>query len=129
MKQGSDLHGTHNCAQCVLMALNDKVGMTQEEAVRCGAPFGTGISGLREVCGCVTALAMLAAKTEPVTDATDAEAKKRQRTLVQQMAEEFRAENGDLVCARLKNPAIMGPNMKSCKELIASAIQIAGKRL
>ncbi|MDY5968764.1 MAG: C-GCAxxG-C-C family protein [Bacteroidales bacterium] len=128
-KRGRELHGKCNCAQSVLLAVNDLIDMSAEEAVQVGAPFGSGISGLRETCGCVTGMALVAAKAVPVADVDDLAAKKKQRELVQDMAAEFKKENGELVCSRLKDAKIMGDKFKSCGDLIASAIDICCKRL
>lgn len=128
-RHGRELHRKCNCAQSVLLAVNDLAGLSDEEALQLGAPFGGGIAGLRETCGCITGMALLASKKVPVKDVSDLDAKKRQRELVQRMATKFKEENGDIVCKRLKDPKAMGERMKSCEELVASAIQIACKEL
>ncbi len=123
MQQGREYHRHYNCAQSVMLACCDLVGMTCAEAIQWGHPFGNGISGLREICGCVSGMAILAGKLIPITAGSDPAAKHSQRVLVQQMAQMFRHENGDIVCARLKDPKL-GCAMISCDELIVSAIKI-----
>lgn len=61
----------YNCAQSVLMAFCDKIGLKPEEAAALAAGFGGGISGRRETCGTLSALTMIAGGLEgnyPVTD-------------------------------------------------------------
>ena len=92
-----------NCCQAVVMAYADKLPIESEQAMNVAAPFGRGLSGCREVCGCVSGMAMVCGLTGHTGDT---------RTLI----EKFRAENGDIVCGRLLQ---MGK--KPCNELVGYA--------
>ena len=92
-----------NCCQSVVMAYADKLPIAPEHAMNVAAPFGRGLAGTREVCGCVSGMAMVCGLTGH-TDQT--------RNLI----EKFREENGDIVCGRLLQ---MGK--KPCPELVAYA--------
>ena len=92
-----------NCCQAVVMAYADALPIGERDAMNMSAPFGRGMSGMREVCGCVSGMALvcgLAGRSDQV------------RTL----AERFRESNGDVVCGRLLQ---MGK--KPCTELVAEA--------
>ena len=92
-----------NCCQSVVMACADKLPIQPRHALSVAAPFGRGIAGTREVCGCVTGMAMvcgLAGYTDEV------------RPLI----EKFREDNGDIVCARL-----LEAGKKPCPDMIAYA--------
>ncbi len=52
----------YNCAQAVTLAFADEMGMTKEEAARISSSFGGGIGRLREVCGCVSGMALVAGR-------------------------------------------------------------------
>lgn len=92
-----------NCCQAVVMAYSDKLPIATTDAINLAAPFGRGLAGTREVCGCVSGMAMVCGLTGHTGDV---------RTLI----ERFREENGDIVCARLLQ---MGK--KPCRELVAGA--------
>ena len=65
------------------------------------APFGGGMGRLREVCGAVSGMTLLAGFLSPCPSADDPAAKKANYTLVQSFAEEFRKKNGAIVCRTL----------------------------
>ena len=95
----------YNCAQAVAVAFCDGTGMDQKLAAKMAAPFGGGMGRMREVCGAVSGMFMVLG-TLYGYDNSDAEStKKALYTQVQALAEQFRAENGRLICREiLKNP-------------------------
>ena len=92
-----------NCCQSVVMAYADRLPIDEQQAMDVAAPFGRGISGCREVCGCVSGMAMVCGLTGHTAD-------------VRPLIEKFRAEEGDIVCGRLLQ---MGK--KPCPEMVAYA--------
>ena len=92
-----------NCCQSVVMAYADKLPIEPENAMNVAAPFGRGLAGMREVCGCVSGMAMVCGLTGHTSDV---------RTLI----EKFRASNGDIVCGRL-----LASGKKPCPEMVAEA--------
>ena len=92
-----------NCCQAVVMAYADKLPIEAKDAMNVAAPFGRGLSGCREVCGCVSGMAMVCGLTGHNTD-------------TRQLIEQFRAEEGDIVCARL-----LAQGKKPCPDLVADA--------
>lgn len=91
----------YNCAQAVVMAYNDIMDMSVEQAAKIAAPFGGGMGRMREVCGTVSGMSLLAGAISPAVNPQDMEQRKNNYALVQHFAGEFRAENGDIVCRRL----------------------------
>ena len=91
----------YNCAQAVVMAFDDVMGLSTEELARLAAPFGGGMGRMREVCGTVSGMAFLAGAIKPSVDPSNLEERKENYALVQTFADKFRAENGDIVCRRL----------------------------
>ena len=83
------------------MAHADKLPIEAKDARNVAAPFGRGLAGTREVCGCVSGMAMVCGLTGHNAD-------------VRPMIEKFREENGDIVCGRLLK---MGK--KPCNEMVA----------
>ena len=50
----------YNCSQSTFAAFADVLGMTVEEAAKIASPFGAGFGKLREVCGAVSGMTLLA---------------------------------------------------------------------
>lgn len=88
----------YNCAQSVFLAFRDVTGLDEELAAKFSAPFGGGMGRLREVCGTVSGMSMVAGFLYPNTRPNDMPSKKRTYAAVQDLAEKFRAENGSIVC-------------------------------
>lgn len=91
----------YNCAQAVAMAYADITDMDEATLAKVAAPFGGGMGRLREVCGTVSGMTLLAGFISPCPTNTDAAAKKANYTLVQEFAEQFRKKNGAIVCRTL----------------------------
>lgn len=91
----------YNCAQSVFATYADCFGMDREMAFRMSSAMGAGVGRMREVCGAVSSMAMLAGLKEGNTDPQDEEAKERIYARVRQMSERFRKENGSIICKEL----------------------------
>ena len=92
-----------NCCQAVVMAYADRLPIDSENAKKVAAPFGRGLAGCREVCGCVSGMAMVCGLTGHNDE-------------VRPLIERFRESNSDIVCGRLLQ---MGK--KPCPEMVAEA--------
>ena len=91
----------YNCSQSVFAAFADCVGMTVEEAAGIASPFGAGFGKLREVCGAVSGMTLLAGYLRGYSDAKASEEKKELYKLIQTMCGEFETEMGSLICRDL----------------------------
>ena len=91
----------YNCSQTVFATFADVTGMTEEEAAKLASPFGAGFGKMREVCGAVSGMVLLAGVLRGYSDPQDAEAKKELYALVQKMCNEFREREGSLICREL----------------------------
>lgn len=65
----------YNCAQSVFLAYSDVFELDLELAKKMSVSFGGGVGRMREVCGTVNAMAMLAGFKYPVFDPLDKEAR------------------------------------------------------
>lgn len=138
-----NLHAAgYNCSQAVFLAYNDFFEIDDRFAAIISAPLGGGIGRLREVCGSVGAMSLLAGQIVPVSDPADKEAKSRNYALVQRFANEFREINGAIVCRELigldKTKQIEESDFgrittkyqrKTCREYVADAARIVGTYL
>ena len=96
----------YNCAQSVAVAFCDVTGMDEKTTSRMMSGFGGGMGRLREVCGAVSGMFMVAGLLYGYTDpGLDDCNKKSHYQLVQDLAGKFREEVGSIVCREiLKNP-------------------------
>lgn len=92
-----------NCCQAVVMAYADRLPIDGKAAMDVAAPFGRGLAGAREVCGCVSGMAMVCGLMGHTSD-------------VRPLIEKFRTEEGDIVCGRL-----LAQGKKPCGEMVADA--------
>lgn len=91
----------YNCAQSVLLAFAPDLGLTLEEAARMASSFGGGMGRLREVCGALSASFLILGLREGYSSPTDDDAKARQYARVQEIAGQFRAIHGTILCRDL----------------------------
>ena len=91
----------YNCAQSVFAAFADLAGMTTEEAAAIASPFGAGFGKMREVCGAVSGMTLLAGYLKGYSDPSDYESKKELYALTQKMCGEFEEREGSLICREL----------------------------
>ena len=91
----------YNCAQSVFAAFCDETGLDTDTALRLSSSFGGGMGRLREVCGAVTAMFMVAGLRFGYASPEDDAAKAEHYRLIQSLAREFREKNGSLICRDL----------------------------
>lgn len=95
----------YNCAQSVVVAYCDVTGLTPDYAARLASSFGGGMGRMREVCGAVSGMLMVAGLLYGYDTPGDDVGKKAHYQLVQELAARFRAREGSIVCREiLKNP-------------------------
>lgn len=91
----------YTCAQSVFATYADLFGMDQETALKLTSPMGGGIGRMREVCGVVSAMALLAGLKEGNTDPSNEEGKERIYLLTRQMAGKFKEKHKTIICREL----------------------------
>ena len=95
----------YNCAQSMMVAYCDVTGLTPEFAAKLSSSFGGGMGRMREVCGAVSGMLMVAGLLYGYDTPGDDVSKKEHYHLVQHLAGKFREEAGSIVCREiLKNP-------------------------
>lgn len=90
-----------NCAQSVFTAFCDETGLDKNTALMLSSPFGGGIGRMREVCGAVSGMMMVAGILYGNTDPKNTEKKAEIYKLARNLADQFKAENGSIVCKEL----------------------------
>lgn len=131
----------YNCAQSVFLAYSDLTPFDEKVAATVAAPFGGGMGRLREVCGAVSGMTMVAGFLYPNFDPADSQSKKENYAVVQELAEKFRKENGAIVCRELlglaqkKDEPTPSPRTEEyykrrpCAEYVAIAARIVGEKI
>ena len=140
--------GGYNCCQAVVLAYNDVFGIDDQTAAAVSSGFGGGMGRMREVCGAVSGMVMLAGLIRPATDPSVKEWRTANYALVQEMAGEFKAINGSIVCKELLGLVPMGSSQqipqespepsdrtpeyykkRPCEELVGISARIVGEKI
>ncbi len=131
----------YNCAQSVFLTYHDLFELDEETAKNLSVSFGGGMGRMREICGSVSAMSILAGFRYPVPDPSDRDARTLNYTIVQKMAELFRASNGAIICRTLlqqiKTDSFPVPSLRTaayyakrpCGRFVADAASIAGRMI
>jgi C_GCAxxG_C_C family probable redox protein len=121
----------YNCAQAVFASFADLYGMDEVTALKLSTSMGGGIGGTRNVCGAVSAMAMVAGLETGISDAEDKDGKKRNYDIVKSLLDEFEKENGSVVCKELlglvETPVPL--KKKPCMEYIRFCAQLVEEKL
>ena len=98
--EGYFLQG-YNCCQSVLLAYSDYLGISKETVLKMSSGLGGGMARMREVCGAVTAMAIIAGFIIPATDPAKHEERTENYALVQSLASRFKDEKGSIICREI----------------------------
>ncbi len=125
-----------NCAQAVFIAFCDEMNLDRSTAIKLSSSFGGGMGRLREVCGAVSGMFLVAGALYGYEDPTDSNARASHYALIQDLAGKFKAENGSIICRELlgltqkkdpPTPESRTPEYykkRPCAELVKMAAQI-----
>ncbi len=91
----------YNCAQAVVAAFCDKINIDFDIAVKLASSFGGGVGRLREICGAVSGMSIIAGLLYGYHSPHDISAKTAHYKLIQQLAQEFKEEFGTIICREL----------------------------
>ena len=131
----------YNCAQAVVLAYCDLFDVSPSLAASISAPLGGGMGRLREVCGAVSGMFMVAGLFYKNDVPSDMTKRKIVYSTVQDLAEKSKALNGSIICREL-----LGLDHKSdsptpeartetyykrrpCADYVASAARLIGEKL
>ena len=124
----------YNCSQAVYLAFCDVTGMDEKTALMLSSSFGGGMGRMREVCGAVSGMFMVAGQLYGYSDPNDRNAKAEHYALIQRMAAKFREKNGSIICRELLGTNDSAPNptertdrfykKRPCAELVAMCAEI-----
>ena len=89
-----------NCAQAVFLAFAED-RMDRDTALKIASGYGGGMAGMRGVCGAVNGMFMAYGLLRGSADPNDRAAKTAAYQTLRQLAGEFEAQNGSLICRQL----------------------------
>ena len=131
----------YNCAQAVTLAFAGEMGLDVEKAAQMASSFGGGLGRLREVCGCVSGMALAAGAIYGYSDPKAREEKADHYALIQKLAGEFKERNGSIICrellAGINNDTNPVPEERTeryykkrpCADLVYMAAEILGTEM
>lgn len=136
----------YNCCQAVVLAYNDILGIDDDVAAAMSSGFGGGMGRMREVCGSVSGMVMLAGLIAPAGNPSVKADRTRNYALVQQMAGKFKEINGSIICKELLGLVPIGSSQsipsespepsdrtaeyykkRPCEELVGISARIVGE--
>jgi len=131
-----------NCSQATLLPFARECGLERDTALRLASGFGGGMGRLREVCGALTGIFMVADLLYGYSDITDKDIKDAHYALIQDLAARFKAETGTILCRELLDlPASQVDvpvseartaefyQRRPCAELVALAAKIMAEHI
>ncbi len=130
----------YNCAQAVLLAFEDVTGFDTGTAALLSSSFGGGMGRLREVCGAVSAMFMIAGISRGYDDPKATEEKAEHYAFIQSLAADYKTENGSIICKELLDlPGAQSPvpeertaeyyQRRPCAEYVAFAAKLIAQKL
>lgn len=131
----------YNCAQAVVCAHCEKLGVDKDTALKFASSFGGGMGRLREVCGAVSGMFMVLGLKDGYTNPEDNTAKKELYEKVQALAKKYEEEFGSIVCRELlgldEKRSVATPEKRTetyykkrpCKEMVQFAADLIEKEL
>lgn len=125
----------YNCAQSVFLTYAEKYGFDKDTALKLSSSFGGGMGRMREVCGAVSAMFMIAGLEKGYTENNNDEIKGEHYARIQTLAKKFKEKHGTIICRELlgvdadDNPIPSKRTEKyyaerPCEEFIATACNI-----
>ncbi len=126
----------YGCAQATAAAFADDLGVESELLLRVTAGLGAGRGGLRETCGAVSAMAIVAGLAAAPFGPGDLAAKRALFARIRDLDEAFTRRHGTTVCAELLEragvpvgpvPSARTPEYyaaRPCSRLVATAAEL-----
>ena len=126
----------YNCTQSVVMAFEDMLGYDAKTVALITQPLGTGIGGMREVCGTVSGMAVVLGILFGGDDPKNPLKRRDIYKRVQELSQRFEKDNGSIVCRELVGMTKLGTSKgnpydrpsdykkRPCPELVKYAADI-----
>ena len=93
----------YNCAQSVFCAFCEDFNIDFETGLKMSSSLGGGMGRLREVCGAVSSMFLIAGLKYGYTENNNDIVKANHYKLIQTLSEEFKKHTGKIICRELLN--------------------------
>ena len=97
----------YNCSQALVLAFEDLVPIDRESLLKLASSFGGGMGRLREVCGSVSGMFMIAGLIYGYDGPETGQVKADHYARIQELARRFEETHGSIVCREM-----LGLNVK-----------------
>lgn len=91
----------YNCAQSVFCAFCEDLNIDFETALKLSSSFGGGMGRLREVCGAVSAMFMIAGLKYGYTTPNNDVIKGKHYARIQDLADKFKQKHDTIICREI----------------------------
>ena len=109
-----------NCCQAVLVAFADKLGKSEDDLLRLGSGFGSGMATMEGTCGALVGAIMVSSLLSD-----EGEARNNSRAIMSRFKELC---GGATICRDLKGIET-GKMLCSCEDCVRNAVRAAGEAL
>lgn len=113
----------YNCAQSVLLAFSDDIGLSLSEAANLSLPFGSGMA-VHNTCGALTGAFMVLGLLSKAQNPPIPAEKSGTYDKVRQLTALFTDANGSDQCRDLLALAAQNKEAKNCHELVGSTAEM-----
>lgn len=115
----------YNCAQAVICAYCDEFGLDEQTAYKISEGYGSGMGGLREVCGALSGAFMLAGLSNSNGKLADKSTRAESYAKVKQISAAFANQTSYIKCSDiLKHVDANGKRMHPCEECVVTAAKL-----
>lgn len=126
----------YNCSQSLVLAFADLYELDEKTAAAVSSSFGGGMGRLREVCGSVSGMFLVAGLLYGYTEPGAREEKAGHYARIQELAKKFEEKNGSIVCRTLLGLSVQRESpvpsertaeyykKRPCRQLIGDAAEI-----
>src|SRR5690554_5859822 len=83
----------YNCAQAVMCAFEDYTKLDKQTSIKIASSLGAGMGALREVCGAVSGMFIVAGLVRGCDDPVDYKKKREHYKVIQSLADKFKMQN------------------------------------
>ena len=132
----------YNCAQAVALAFEDLLPVDKNNLAKLCSPFGGGMGRMRHVCGALSGSFVVYGLLNGYDGPETGNMKKDLYSQIQEIANEFKKQNGSIICSELlglnkgeNNSPVPTPRTseffqkRPCKEIVKLTAQILENKL
>ena len=114
-----------NCAQAVACAFTDVLNMDEESVYHLTEAYGSGIGGLREICGAVNAGVLVLSMHQSKDPLYKKENRQETYKKAKEYVEAFQSVDGTYLCGELLDLRKEGKsNFPSCQDCVIKATEL-----